>query len=270
MGTAEYVLYVDDTGFNANKKNSKVLQSEIVTYAGVLVNKELEPHLTTIMQNLCSLLKQRYSTTEFHFTDIYNRREPYQNIQFDETLDMLGMFAELFNELDLKIFVHTCNNNVSQNQQTLNQLINVLAPHLHLSQDAKTQAFTIVYLKAQNYLNKQLNSAKITNIICDEGLRKNGAEEIIKNNNVQLSFKSSAECKLLQLADYAAWYITRAKHIYDKASTNKKLSDADKAVLEIYSQLTDNYVGLSKQKIDIDNLQEFDYDSIYQQLLNKE
>lgn len=70
MGTAEYVLYVDDTGFNANQKNSKVLQSEIVTYAGVLVNKELELHLTTIMQNLCSLLKQRYSTTEFHFTDI--------------------------------------------------------------------------------------------------------------------------------------------------------------------------------------------------------
>lgn len=259
----EYILYVDDTGFNAKDKNSLILQDEQVTFAGVLIGKDRVSSLEKIMTQLGELLKGRYGTTEFHFTEIYNRKNNFKNIQFEETLNMLDMFTDLFNHFDLRIFVHTCMQNVSEAQSFMNDSIDEVAPFLHLKKGAKTQALLLSYLKAKKYLADNLRNAKITNIICDEGLRKNGASEIIKPDEVKLEFKSSTECNLLQLADFSAWFITRAKNVLDKASLKKDLSQEDRAVLSIYSKLTNNYLGLSTTNVVLNDWSHFDYDQSY-------
>lgn len=196
---------------------------------------------------------------------MYNRRDKFKNIQFSETLEILDMFAKLFQEFDLKIFVHTNNSEFESKQQTLTSQLDILAKQIHLPEGAKSQELLLVYCKAKQYVEQTLGDGKITEIICDEGLRKNGAVEKI-NENTTLKFQSSKDCNLLQLADFAAWFITRGKHIYDKASTNKTISESDNAVFQIYSKLSNNYVGLPKLIIQLDNLKDFDYDKTYNEL----
>ena len=264
-----YVLYVDDTGFNANQKNSSVLKQEHGSCAGVLVPKDIETDLILTMIGLNSFLNKCYGTSEFHFTDIYNRNGNFKSIKIDETLEILDMFADLFQRLDLKVFVHTNNASFEAEQQPLTSQLDKTAKHFHLPEGAKSQELLLVYLKAKQDVEQTLCDGKITEIISDEGLRKNNATEKIDEDTV-LQFQSSKDCVLLQLADYAAWFVTRSKHILDKASTNKTLSEIDKSVLKIYSRLSDNYVNLSKHTVQLDNLENFDYDQIHRTLTNKE
>ena len=263
---AEFILYVDDTSFNSGDKKSQTLQDEVVTYAGVLINKGLEIPLSNLMSGLGKELNIRYGTTEFHFTDIYNRKPPFQEIKFEETYQILQMFSQLFDELDLKIFVHTSTKNPSQDQQVVSALLNEVSSNLHLPQDEKSQSLLYVYLKAKKYLEENQKFSQISRIVCDEGMRKNGATETIPLQNVSLQFKSSLHSNLLQLADYAAWITTRAKHILDKASAKGALSEVDTLVLQVYSQLAENYVGLPKATVCLDNLEQFDYDDTIKNL----
>lgn len=265
----EYILYVDDTGFNSSEKKSQSLKDEQVSYAGVLVEKELSEHLSGIMQELGKMLNDRYKTTEFHFTEIYNRKDKFKDIQFEETLNMLEMFADLFNYFDLKIFVHTRTKGIGEMQNVANQLIDEIAPIFHLPKGEKTQALFLTYFSAKKYIEENFKDAKIVKIVCDEGLRKNGAEETINPQNVKVEFKSSKECSLLQLADFGAWYLTRTKHILDKVSSKGEISEADRAVLSICSKLEDNYKNLSKLPLNLDKLKDFNYDKEHEKALKQ-
>ena len=263
----EFILYIDDTSFNQKEKNSPVLQQEQVTYAGILINKELELHLNNILNGLCNVLNQNYGVNEFHFTEIYNRKKPFENIQFSETLSLLDAFASIITEFDINIIPFTSRQNISQNQQSLINLIDFISPKLHMPEDPKTQALLIDILMAKKFTETKLKNSKLTKIVCDEGIRKNGAVETLNNTGLKIEFKSSSQCKLLQLADYTAWFLTRAKNILDKVSKNKTISETDRAVLEIYSTLSNNYVGLTKIALNLDKLDTFNYENFFDNTL---
>ena len=79
----KFVLYMDDTGFNAHEKTSKVLQQEKGSFVGLLVSKEQEAWLECVIADLCDNLRRRFNADEFHFTDLYFRKKPFENIQFE-------------------------------------------------------------------------------------------------------------------------------------------------------------------------------------------
>lgn len=257
----KFTLYLDDTGFNAFEKKSDVLQKELATYAGVLIPNDLIPILEGHMNTLCGLLKQRFGTEEFHFTEIYNRKKEFANIEINETLDILSTFAEIFYIYDLKIFVSTINSEEKRiNEQSFLNAVKFLSNVLDLPDNEKTTALMTTFIKARVHVNLNHPDSKVDTFICDEGLRNVGFEEGPKNKDFVIKFDSSKDNKLLQLADYAAWFVTRAKNIFDKMSSKKKISDVDKQVLLIYESLTDNYVNFTQASIDLEDISNFSYD----------
>lgn len=255
----DYILYIDDTGFNVREKTSTTLRNENGTYVAVLIPTNNITYLEEFMKNACNVLYARFNTCEFHFTDIYNRRNEFKNIDIEETLDIIDMFAEVYEKCDLKIFVHTVNNDPkSDTMIQLETAIDQLLKTMNIDATDKSQALIMSYLKAKKYADNIQGT--ITKIICDEGLRKNGA--VAKCNDFSIHFYSSKDCQLLQLADFAAWFVTRVKHILDKAVTKHIISDIDKAVLEEYSYLTDNFIGLTKEKINLNDFTDFSYDNV--------
>lgn len=257
----KFTLYLDDTGFNAFEKKSDVLQKELATYAGVLIPNDLIPILQSHMDELCRLLKLRFGTDEFHFTEIYNRKNNFANIDISETLDILKMFAEMFYIYDLKIFVSTINSDEKKiGEQSLLNGVKFLSNVMNLPQTEKSQALLMTFIKARVYVSLNHPDKKIDNVICDEGLRNVGFEEGPVNKDFVIRFDSSKDNKMLQLADYAAWFVSRAKNILDKVASKKKISEVDKEVLQIYASLTDNYVNFSKESINLDDLSDFSYD----------
>jgi len=219
----------------------------------------LVPELEKVMDELCKNLNLRFGTDEFHFTDMYNHKNKFSNIKIEETLEILETFAELFQIFDLKIFVSTMNSyEKTRNYQSLLNGVEFLTSLFNLPNNEKSKALLMTYIKAKVYVKDD----SIDEIICDEGLRNAGIIEKTPNESLKMKFESSKSNRILQLADYAAWFVTRAKNIMDKVSNKKMINDIDRRVLEIYASLENNYVNLKKNKINLDDLSQFSYDKI--------
>ena len=257
----KFVLYMDDTGFNAHEKASKTLQQEEGTFVGVLVSKEQEAWLDMLIGDLCDNLRKKFNTTEFHFTDLYFRKKPFENIQFDETIEILQTFAETFQLLELQIFVHSFVEKGDDMDKLLNQGVDAVLEQMKIKPSGKARAMILAYMKAKKSV--QTEGDIIEKIVCDEGLRKNGTNITIPTDSCTIEFKSSKECKMLQFADFAAWIVTRAKNILDKISVNKEIKDTDRQVLEVYEMLTDNFVGLKTFALNDENIGNFSYDQLF-------
>jgi len=268
MKTKNFILYVDDTGFNAHEKVSDFLKNEKATSAGIIVREELVPTLEEILSDACKKLKESFGTEEFHFTEIYNRdkKGSYKDIDFEETYDIINLFANIFLHYSIKICVHTSSIKYEGDYQNLLKNINEICKVLHLPENEKSQTLFLTYIKSKIHVEKLTKRAHISKIISDEGLRKPGAKETIPGTNTTIEFKSSKDEPLLQLADFAAWILTRSKNILDKAAKNGKISEIDKRVLSVYSLLSDNYINLNKQVVHIGDMTNFSYDDIVKNL----
>ena len=148
------------------------------------------------------------------------------------------------------------------NYQSLLNGVEFLTSLFNLPNSEKSKALVMTYIKAKAYVKGD----SIEELICDEGLRNAGTVEESPKKNFKISFESSKSNKLLQLADYAAWFVTRAKNIMDKVSNRKTINEIDVKVLTIYASLENNYINLSKNKIDLENVSDFSYDEIINEL----
>jgi len=260
----KFTLYLDDTGFNADARYSQTLKDESVSYAGVLVDRELEPYLNNIVSELGKTLKQRYDTSEFHFSHIYNHKGDFENIQLDETLDICEMFADIFTEFDLPIIVHTVNSTPNAKTKNLYNGVDFIASEMHLPINDKSRAMLTTYFMSKKFVEENFKDIKIDKVVCDEGIRKNNAKE--KIGEVEVVFKSSNECPILQIADFAAWMLNRTKTILDNISKKHQVNERDKKMLSIFSSIAYNYKNLSKLGINFEDLEKFNYDDTHKDI----
>lgn len=265
MKRKNFILYVDDTGINPKEKTSIVLKNEKATHAGVIIREDLINTVNDIMTELCNVLYARYDTDEFHFTDIYNRNKKFKNIQIEETLDILKTFTELFKTYSLRIVANTVNSMYSNQFAKYQNEINKALKTIKLPTNEKSQSLIFTYTKAKQHVEELTRRAHISKIICDEGLKKKGTVLTIPGEDTTIIFKDSADDKLLQLADFAAWFISRSKNIFDKIQKTQKISELDKIVLDIYSDLSPQYIGEQTQ---IELTENLNYDKIFQQIMN--
>ena len=260
MKKKNFILYIDDTGFNPKEKVSVVLQNEKATHVGIIVREELVPELEYIMDGLCSELKKKYNSDEFHFTYIYNHSRAFENIQIEETLDILDTFADIFDKYSLRIVANTINSLYSFKSANYVDEINGAIKSIGLPVNEKSQSFFFTYTKAKQHTEQLTKRAHISNIVCDEGLKKRGTKLTIPHTGTKIIFEDSAKEKLLQLADYAAWFFTRSKNIIDKVQKTGKLSNIDRAVMLIYEKLSPHYVG-TKASFTLD--ENLNYDELF-------
>lgn len=258
-----FILYLDDTGFNAHEKYSKALKNECGTYVGIIVPVEQVEGLQKIISGLGEILKNKYDVSEFHFTDIYNGAGKFKEMPAEEKLELLDAFADFVNMFNIKAFIHTSNNNEkSQDEKNLDTLLSAVLKVINLQDNAKTKAMLKAYFKAKKFVVENFEDGRIEKAVADSGFRKDGVAVGVDKAGFKIEFKDSNNEPLLQLADFAAWYITRAKNLFDKATKKGMLSDFDIQVLNIYSKLSDTYVGVKQYEIDYSKLSEFDYDKI--------
>lgn len=267
MKKQNFLLYIDDTGLNTKEKTSTILQNEIATHAGVIIPEIAKDDLNNIMTNLGNFLYARYDTDEFHFTDIYNRNGKFKDIQIQETIQILETFTELFKTYNLEIVASTINSLYFEKIEPYTEEINKALKAINLPVNEKSQTLFFTYTKAKQYIEDEYVNPNLYQIVCDEGLRKKGASLSIPGSKTTIEFKSSADDKLLQLADFAAWFMTRSKNILDKVQRTKKLTELDEEILKIYSQLSPQYIN-SQVEIPLDGT--INYDEIFNSIIREE
>ena len=213
----EYVLAIDDTGFDKKDKNYEILKSEESCFVSVLIRNELVPVINKYMKQKTQSLMKDFGSNEFHFTDIYNRNGNFKNIDINDTLAIVRSFVQDMIDCEMLITVSTINKHShNDNQQKLLDMINNnIIPNINLPEGIDSTNLILNIIRSDKTLTDNIESdAKIVEAFCDEGLRKSGSKFTLNLSKgpVDVLFQSSTNY-LLQFADFAAWFVTRIKHI---------------------------------------------------------
>lgn len=267
----EYVLFIDDTAFATNEKHFETLKSEECCFCSVAINKKLIPALNGYMKEKTDKLFEKYGTREFHFTDMYNRRGDFSGIKIEETLDIVESFAKDVVDCGMLITVSTINKHSYVDPLQVKIMDNVkkyVLPNVNLPVDNKSMNLILSIIRSNVELKKAFDcDVKISEVICDEGIRKNGNsfQICLEDENIDVKFDSSTN-PLLQFADFAAWFVTRVKHILDKHP--QKVKDWEKELLLIYSTLPFSNMGQTEYVINSE--EPYDYDKSIDDYMKKQ
>lgn len=245
----QYLLFVDDTGFNKNK-NSRRLNDEKISMVGCLVAVDKIQDLANELNFHLSELKELYNADEYHFTDICNHKNQFEGIDGYDALSMIQLFAEIIKEYDIKIVTQTITSETLEKKGDLIAGVDAIARECGFSSTSEAQknesrALILNILNAKKYVESLSGDNEIAAVFCDEGLRKNNAETKIKlgGKDVEIDFCSSKEFPYLQVADFAAWALTRSKLNLEK-SQNKEMKDFDLMTMKILEDIVPNYINI--------------------------
>lgn len=266
----EYLLFVDDTNFNKNKK-SNILNNEIVSMAGCLIStNEIENVVGDLNFHLDDL-KELYGADEFHFTDIYNRKKAFKGIDLDDTLSMIAVFAEIVDQYDLDLFVQTINKDFLDKNAGFCRVLDIVLNNIGLEKAhdlEKYEAYGLIMLllKANQYIKAKDPNNKIVAVFCDEGIKPSGSaiDFELSGENIPISFESSKNILPLQIADFVAWSLSRTKQALDKQSDGQMKGYEQEVLIEL-QPIVSHFVGAESEKVDLS--QNFNYDDIYNKLL---
>ena len=180
----QYLLFVDDTGFNKNK-NSRKLNDEKISMVGCLVPASEIEQLAGELNFHLSELKELYDADEYHFTDICNHKNQFEGIDGFDALSMIQIFAEIIKEYDIKIVTQTITSEMLEKNGDLIAGVDAIARECGFSsiseaQKNESRALILNILNAKKYVESLSGDNEIAAVFCDEGLRKNNAETKIK------------------------------------------------------------------------------------------
>ena len=253
----KYVLVIDDTSFDQKARKSEYLQNERYTFCGLLFDQKYLANYEYILgdenSGLIGELNKRYNTTEFHFTDIVNHKGKFSNIELTETLEILDAFSEIIAMQDLPIITFSLNSLTPLGSEKVKDIFSKFAGNVNLPKSGKdldkTISLALCVLKANNYAKS--HNGEIVHVICDEGLRKNTATSTfnLSDKPLTIEFASSESTPIIQLADFAAYSLTRRKIIIDKRA-GTDLAPAEKQMLKSFEKMNDNFIDLPQVELD--------------------
>ena len=253
-----YVFFIDDTKPNSQNITSDVLKEEYVSYCGILVEEKQLKSVEYVMNGMCDELFKNYKTKELHFTDIYNGNKEFKSMSANEKLDLIGAMVELVKYFDIKIFTSTFNTTTEKQIAPYENLFKLAFKEIQTTRNPKTVGWLLAIYRANGYVKMNLKNSQISKVICDEGIRKPGSKIKLplttNKNGLDVEFDSPENNPVLQIADFAAWALTRTKLILDK---NQK-SQMDKELLPILSDMSENYVNLEQKEINLNDKLSYD------------
>lgn len=245
MGKDKFYFIVDDTGFNKDKVSSEYLKGEKATFCGVILHKDNVFAAEKILKEFGKKLEKMFKTTEFHFTEMYNKNDDFKNLETTEFLEIIDAFVDLIYELGIDVVLQTIGETTYLDHPNLNaDLKNKFLKPMQMTQTDKSNCLVLSVLRAKKYIEDELGG-ELIEVVCDEGIRKPNTEVKMPTNKageqpIKIKFKNSKEYSLLQLADFVAWAISREKQILQK--TSKQRTDLDNEMLIILSDLMQVYV----------------------------
>ena len=150
----------------------------------------------------------------------------------------------------------------------MNVVENYIVPQLKLPKDKTSTNLVLNIIRSAHQLNEAYGpTARISDVICDEGVRKKGNSFVLplSTGETNVRFEESTNY-LLQFADFSAWFVTRAKHILDKKPEDQK--EWEKELLYIYSSLP--FTNMGHLPYEIGSKDPFDYDKAIDDLSDNE
>lgn len=235
------LIVIDDTGSPGQNANSNFLNKDRKTFVAVYIPHKKIKKVIECLEHLTGILSERHGTNEFHFVDIYNRKNCFKHLSADEVISIFEMFSDLFEHFQLTIIV-----------QTRDPILQQDNPNFYIQPPSvKDEAFSLLLGRITSYL-KKLKPEKFRPcyIVSDIG-EKNISNDLQFNKNSLYAIDKvlhfhSNDFIPIQLADFAAYFINKTMHLIDKGV---KRNEVDNKLIELFSSYNFNVLNLLKSHV---------------------
>lgn len=244
-----YGVFIDDTGSPGMPNTPIGLHPDRKSWVAVVVPPTKVEDVGYAVGGAVDALLEDLGINEFHFTEIYSppKRSPFCNISIDERLVIFQMFADFFSIYELPILIQTLDPtthteliegwrrsvNVIQgiDSESGRLVINPfdrfprVAGCFDLQQHGDAALWLLLMRVHSHLVDQQSSVPGRALVVIDEGKRQPGQvvqlgmlEDVFVDG--QLHFASSSMTPLLQLADFAAFYLNRSQLSLRKETRN--------------------------------------------------
>ena len=238
-------VFIDDSGLPGLYTGTGFITSDRKTWVAVIVPPNLMPEIYSGLTHSLSSLHEQTGAVEFHFADIYAGRKEFKGVDLNYRLACFDLFAKIFAKHKLPIFVQSFEpSDLARLREDVDLPDKFGILDLHKADDA---AFFFLMKQVHDHLVASSSDYGVpARVFVDEGRLKEWMcmrwpfEDIFADGLV--CFMSSARCIPVQLADFAAFALTRNQWIMVKSE--KK--DIDFLLVAILSRLGSNFRNISK------------------------
>ena len=259
--------YIDDAGTPGAESKSAFLDKSRKSWCAVIVSERAAEPLNRGVQIFLRGVKQDYGVDELHFSDVYSGKGRWKTVPVAERIEIFDLMTIVFERFKLPVIFQTVSQSMySDHARFFSRMMAKLGEFWDISSIPHFGLLSMCYQISKNfdYLKMEYPSdfPRPLSAYVDEGLAKAGAEVKLPNwehaiEGGKLTFQSSVDNPGLQLADFAAFSISRSQWIAAKQEKGEPIRDGDRHIMSISGKLN---VNLPRVEIDPADFSREDYE----------
>ena len=206
----------------------------------------------TQMDGLCNEVAEQFGADELHAYEIFQRQGCWAEVPISHLKGIIACVAEIFRMMEFPIVVQTFwDGNESHERlveiasaEDIERLQKVCGIDIESPKDA---AFILCVWWCKNFVAKEFPGTK-WEVFADAGEQKPGRTMVIPigwsgSEPIRVYFEDSKVCRLIQLADYVAYFLNRSQQL----AHSNSLDAHDEELLDILGTCW-NFVNIEYQR----------------------
>ncbi len=265
---ARGAIYVDDSGNPGVESGSEFLPSSRKSWTAVIVPSSIAPGVEDAMGIFLAGVLQDYGADELHFTDIWSGVGPWKEVKVDDRADVIKIMADMMGTFSLPI-VHqtTSKDTLNDHPDFRRSLEGARAGDWRLDQLDQFGLLTLCSLVSRHLVQLEAGGPADLDLplplFVDEGVLPAGRDRSLPNwggviEGPSVRFRRSSDLPGLQLADFAAFIITRSQWEVVKRKPRPAFAKAEAAILRAASVL--NVLNLPMRMVSSRELGRINYE----------
>jgi hypothetical protein len=242
-------IAIDDTYGPVGTTDSIYVTGARRTHVAVVFGDHEVDHVRQeIKECLCSMTELiPTAPAEFHFVDIYNRREPWNQLPERANLGIFAAFAEIYSHYRWKVFLQTIDDQIFTDHPEMHNV-----PDLDGLNSSDRSDLSLLWLCIKLRIAFKVAKPPLR-LLVDQGRRSPGTSfgnQIFGDWGDQFSGQYSASCDepLIQIADFLAFLINRSTHLQMK----NERTETDNWFLDLVGKMKINCEDLVQASLPID------------------
>ena len=237
-------INIDDAGTPGIQSKSQFLDESRKSWAAVIIPETISDQVFYAFNILQEGIKLDFGADEFHATDIYGGRGKWKNVSVAKRIEIFELMAMIFEKFSLPIIY------VTTQKSTLKELGNPKSKKgvWWDLENIEHVGLLRICMKVHEYFLKFKKDDKDSfpsafNAYVDEGLKKANTKIILPMNYQDsfyknaITFDKSSSNHGIQLADFAAFVISRTQWIYANQEPYESLKEGDLLFLKLIGRL---------------------------------
>ncbi|MDA7825947.1 DUF3800 domain-containing protein [Porticoccaceae bacterium] len=237
-------INIDDAGTPGVQSKSQFLDESRKSWAAVIIPETISDEVFFGINILQKGIKLDFGAEEFHATDIYGGRGKWKNVDVAKRIEIFELMAMIFEKFSLPIIY------VTTQKSTLKELGNPKSKKgvWWDLENIEHVGLLRVCMKVHEYFlefqkNDKDSFPSAFDAYVDEGLKKAKTKIILPMNyhdsfhNNAITFDKSSNNYGIQLADFAAFVISRTQWIYANQEPYESLKESDLLFLKLIGRL---------------------------------